>query len=465
MPVVLLIASGLAMAGYYYVLYGNALPSAPYRTISHASVFSWRIFFREGLFGLLFDQETGLFIFSPYFIFIVPGLLLMFRRPGQALPLVVLIAAVYVPCAGFYMQWRGAWSPVARYMTALVPLLLVPLATALRALKRPLQRCAFLFLAGVSGLWTYLFMQNPEQSLMTRGGINSFFEQTGNLVDVTRYFPAYGTSSNNDLALTGLWACLILLFSLLALRSAHAPREHQRRASTGARLMGVFGCYGAGITVLLLVSLTAAHTRNAASPYWARNRRILRFLSGFDYRHVFSSKGTIHQPLPGSLFRLTLLSKQRSGTPVSGQGPRFLVTGPYRAFPAGAYTARFAFTVSPCSGPTPLTTIDVVANGGKTTFFKRTLYGRDFHSHGLEEEITGVFTLPAGVMDLETRVFYYNQVPVTVNSIVLEPLMADFYLRAARRALARGRPTQMLGHLYNAIAAVRQDGQAHPVHG
>lgn len=430
LPLLFVVLSGVFMAGYYYLLYGNPLPNAPYLSVIKDPIFSWAIFWREGLLGLLFDQEAGLFIFSPYYIFLIPGFLLFFRRyAAHALILFTLILSIYIPCAGFILQWRGAWSPASRYMVTLIPLFIVPLSISLHALRRPAYRYMFAFLTAIGLFWTGLFLIDPFSSLMARGGINTTFEQNSNLVDLTRYFPSFSATSTNAMLLTGIWSLVILGFSLFAYRSARSSSFGRLFAPPIQRVKYVFACYGVVIGILAALSPIAAHTRNDAFSKWAKNKQILNFLSHFKYETIFTAGAYQEQPFSDSQFRLEYMSRERIGKVDDQRGPRFLIAGPRQAFPPGTYTTYFSFIVNPCPDDTPVVTLDIVADRGKKIFARYTFFGKDFPLKEEEEQVSLRFTLPPGIKNLETRVYFHNQVRILLKNIAIEPNLQDFYDR------------------------------------
>ena len=212
------------MAGFYFWLYGNPLPNAPYTSVGITRLFSLDILLKQGLLGLLLDQEAGLFIYAPYYLFFIPGLIWLWRRRSQqAFWLSLAILSIYLPCGGFTMKWRGAWSPAARYMVALIPFLLIPLGVCLKHLTRPLARYVFFFLTVCSFLWSALFLRTPTAAIMSRGGINGVFETASGVADVTSYFPLFTGSSLENPVVTGMWLLIITVFAIYIYRSLSQP--------------------------------------------------------------------------------------------------------------------------------------------------------------------------------------------------------------------------------------------------
>jgi hypothetical protein len=100
-------------------------------------------FFRHnpltGLAGLLFSPTRGLFVFSPFLLFLV----LSWRYPprDRALSVAITIGVVVQVLLYAMIDWRGgiSWGP--RFLTDLMPMLfwmMVPVATALRGFGRAL---------------------------------------------------------------------------------------------------------------------------------------------------------------------------------------------------------------------------------------------------------------------------------------------------------------------------------------
>ncbi len=125
--------SGLVFEVYSLVFYHFPLPN----TRDHAG-FDNPI---NGFVGSLLDAQWGLFVVSPVYLLAAAALVLFTierRRDGFAL---LLILALYGVTISSYAVWWGEWGPAARYWTAALPMLALPLAWWLeRALRhRPVR--------------------------------------------------------------------------------------------------------------------------------------------------------------------------------------------------------------------------------------------------------------------------------------------------------------------------------------
>lgn len=452
LPLIVLAISGILMVSYYYRIYGNPFPNAPYLSIGRKHVFSSEIFVREGVLGLLLDQEAGLFIFSPYYIFAIPGFLLFLRRSWRhALICFALLLSVYIPCAGFVMQWRGSWSPAARYLVALVPLFLVPFSMILPSLKRNIFHYVLFFLMTISFFWSYLFLKTPRMSLMSRDGVNTLFEQYSRLVDLTRYFPSFTPTATKNLFLAGFWLTAILIFSgwvYLSTRSSSRFGAYRPLQSS----QQVFLVFGVILGFFLLLSRIAAHTQNNALAYTSHNRQIQNFLHHLDDDVPVMQHTQAQSLVSDAQLGMEYMREPRVAT-VGQQGPRFLITGPQESFSQGRYTTYFTLLVEPCTPEQHVATLDIVAHRGQQIFFQKDLYGKDIETFHKEVQIPVTFDLPYTVSDLETRVYFHNQVNLTLKNIRIEPHIDDFYYRAGLNALHTGQ-NEKARHLFSLTTAI-----------
>jgi hypothetical protein len=85
--------------------------------------------FATGALGLLFDRQAGIAAFTPLFWVVPIAFVLTLRRTWD---LLIPFALVYVPAAAFVIGWWAGFSPAARYLVPTVPLLVIPVAIAVR---------------------------------------------------------------------------------------------------------------------------------------------------------------------------------------------------------------------------------------------------------------------------------------------------------------------------------------------
>jgi hypothetical protein len=85
--------------------------------------------FKAGAAGLWIDRQQGLLAYAPIY-WVLPVCIALTWR--QSWPFLVPVALLYVPAAAFVIGWWAGFAPAARYLVPAIPLLLVPMAAALR---------------------------------------------------------------------------------------------------------------------------------------------------------------------------------------------------------------------------------------------------------------------------------------------------------------------------------------------
>jgi hypothetical protein len=132
-------ASALPLAAvvlYNFNVAGNVLGG--YGLLGKAAFFSHAML--PGVAGLLFSPARGLFVFSPFLLFLVLAIRYVPRSREERILSVAMIAAVAIQIMVYAKaDWRGGLSWGPRYMTDLLPFLiwmLVPVVSTLRGVAR-----------------------------------------------------------------------------------------------------------------------------------------------------------------------------------------------------------------------------------------------------------------------------------------------------------------------------------------
>jgi hypothetical protein len=193
-------ASALALAAYHYVLYGFFDPRLVY---GRRPEFSSAVI-PNGLPGLLFDQEFGLWVYAPVLVLAVPGLVRLARerRLAAATAAGLLIAVLAV--ASTWPMWRGGFNPPARFLLPVLPAMALGLAAWL---KRGFSFPAAM-LIGWSA-WTGL-AGAVDRDLVhrDRDGSAPLFRAHSGALEWTRLLPGFvlDESARDRVALTAIWA-------------------------------------------------------------------------------------------------------------------------------------------------------------------------------------------------------------------------------------------------------------------
>lgn len=128
-----------------YVLWGTLVttPHAAIGTANSATAAARETIVRAT--GLLFDREYGLLAYAPIYVLACPGLVLLWRHARSVTAAAATVIACYLlpillPAINVH-GWTGGWTPAARFLVPIVPLLwlgIFALATRANAIGRAL---------------------------------------------------------------------------------------------------------------------------------------------------------------------------------------------------------------------------------------------------------------------------------------------------------------------------------------
>ncbi len=216
-PALILLGSALALGRYHFELWGFVDPR---RVYGRTREFGLDVL-PEGLPGLFFDQEFGLFVYAPVFVLSIAGFVQLWRRK-RTLALAGLVAALgVIATASVWPMWRGGFNPPARFLVPLISILTASLALSLQRGIRP----ATALLAGWS-LWCGLGgALNIETIHRDRDGVAPFFRTQSGAREWTAALPSFVLSEDRPTrVLSWPWAILLGLALLSASRRSQGGR-------------------------------------------------------------------------------------------------------------------------------------------------------------------------------------------------------------------------------------------------
>jgi len=151
-----------ALLGYHAACFGS-----PWRTGYDAST-TFAVYHQHGflgitalrgaaLWGSLGAPENGLLTLSPGWLLAIPGGVMLWRRGERAMcAIAVAVAAIYVLFISSINFWRAGWEVGPRYIAAMLPFLLPPIAALLEAWRaRPVR---FGLAAGLLGAGVCIYV-------------------------------------------------------------------------------------------------------------------------------------------------------------------------------------------------------------------------------------------------------------------------------------------------------------------
>ncbi len=128
-PVALLI---LALEVFNFAMYGSLSPAPGNANFGDGLLQIWP---HTGFSSLLFDRQAGLLTHFPIFVLAVPGIFLV--HPRRVVPAHLILAVTIVPyvfAVSTYKVWWAGYSPPARYLMVVTPLLAYYVAATLQRL-------------------------------------------------------------------------------------------------------------------------------------------------------------------------------------------------------------------------------------------------------------------------------------------------------------------------------------------
>jgi hypothetical protein len=181
--------SAVAWLSMFYVLYGTWDPRAPYGPDPELRPWIW-----GAVAGLFVDEQFGLLTYAPILFFAFVGCVMAAPRQWRLLSAlcvgVVLVYAMAV--ASYWMWWAGVPGLPARFLTAALPLLSVPLAVAW-ARSTATGRTLLLALLAVS-LGVTVMILAVDRSVMAwnfRDGQAAWLEWLSPVVNLPRAWPSF----------------------------------------------------------------------------------------------------------------------------------------------------------------------------------------------------------------------------------------------------------------------------------
>ena len=195
--------SAVGIALFHFALYGFFDPRRVYGRRPEFSLAT----LREGLPGLLLDQEFGLLVYAPLFSLAVAGVATLWRRDRRLCVAALALVLAAAGTAGTWHMWRGGFNPPARFLVPIVPVLALGVGAALvRGFSAPMA-----LLAGW-GLWvSAVGVAEPGLLHRDRDGIAPLFRAASGAQEWTTLLPGFVLEDSRRRELAILWTVALVL--------------------------------------------------------------------------------------------------------------------------------------------------------------------------------------------------------------------------------------------------------------
>jgi hypothetical protein len=247
------LASAVAWFWSFYAIYGTPNPQAPYGTLGRTHA-AWA-FVPDGLLGVLFDQQFGLFLYAPVFFVVAGGWLasLRNRSPNRRLAIETAILTVpYLISVTYLRMWWGGWSVPVRFTVPVLMLGGIFAAIAWRRMTERGTRAASVAALLVTAFTTLMlaFVERGRLAFNVRDGVALWLEWLSPLADLPRGFPSFFRGPMTNLALHAAVWMAALGIAWLALRRIGRDRLRGRAALASATALTFAFAAMAALTVV-----------------------------------------------------------------------------------------------------------------------------------------------------------------------------------------------------------------------
>jgi hypothetical protein len=382
---------------YHYYIFGN-----PFYEKS-AQIFSSIL---VGIPGQFLDQQFGLFIYSPVYIFLPMGIALIFKaRRGEFFWLSLLFLSLYLPNSA-YRQWYGGWSPAGRFLLPLMPILLILLSNAFITLRSLSFRVLFFLLVLIGVINGQLLIKYPYliyHHTPQMGGLCIDYFGKGELLKkfgLEHYFPCFTIITAETFRWSIFWGLIIFFINIFYYRFYYQDRMEKR---------GRFLIRYAVFSIMVLGTL------------WPLTGMIYGKKPAIS-KIIYEAEDLKYQP--GHIVADDKASGKHARHLVPIPGKNLLLKfGPYKELPEDKYEVQFFMrTLAETHPHLPVVTLKITANLGKSILNKKELTGVQLAQSDHYPAIPMNFRAFPGLEDFEFFIYFADNSEFWVDRVEIIPL-------------------------------------------
>lgn len=201
-PVFIMIALSIILFLFYMKsLYGILSLTAQYLGVQ----IGWS-HLPKGLMGNFFDFRFGLFLYSPYYIFLGAGMYFLYKiNKNQFLWWSLIVIPFIIGVSSFY-HWHGGCCPPLRYITPVVPLFIMPLGYLLISCRNWLFHLLFFMFAWAGLAMAKLMTECPWLLYNDEYSSSKILDHLGGIgINIKWLFPSLYETSRKDCVSVAIW--------------------------------------------------------------------------------------------------------------------------------------------------------------------------------------------------------------------------------------------------------------------
>lgn len=230
------LGSLMGLLAFFHLLFGGVPLVGEFGTLSVGN-------FAAGAAGLMLDQQYGLLIYAPVYVLAIWGLVQLgwLRVPHLWVPLLIFVT--YYAFLASFSYWFGAWSPPARMLVFVTPLLAAFIAIPL-ARWNSAGLWAFFYVLTAAGYWiVYQLLITPTLRYNLWDGTSVLLEHLSKQwgVGLVTIFPSYIEPNHVSVvwAIAAPFAMSVIGWLLCrGKQHPHRRRLSSRRFGSGLRSLG-----------------------------------------------------------------------------------------------------------------------------------------------------------------------------------------------------------------------------------
>ncbi len=203
---------------YNRLIFGSFMPPAMQDPVSsYSEIFSFNL---KGMAGILFDQEFGLFFYTPVFMLMFAGFILMYKRDKKTFIYNTLIFVPLFILVTSWLDWRGGGGASPRFFVPVIFILAALTAEIIRSLNNAGAKKVFFTLAIAGAAVSAVVFFIPWFRWNKGFGENwllKFIPQAGGF-KASMLFPSVWASAAGWQIKTALWAGVVALLNAYFLK-------------------------------------------------------------------------------------------------------------------------------------------------------------------------------------------------------------------------------------------------------